>query len=246
MPSAGLSRMAGMPASLPAALDDGQNQFAILVAEGHLRAQQVGSAQVAAAEVRAVATRAADAIQRFAARDLGRVAGRPLLAGNQSTRAAPSCSASALRRCFLRREASRHGKRQSEQSCGYLDPHPSPLRQIPNRVRCIPTEPNFCIVRLFREAAHLAYAPWGQTGAGSHYEGKPHLWGMKIGARVAVNPVTDGAGSGFRKDGGTHASLVCHRGRLAFSRESPGLRRSSRGDNCETMLAIGAGRLIWA
>ena len=33
---------------------------------------------------------------------------------------------------------------------------------------------------------------------------------MKIGGRVAVNPVTDGAGSGFRKDGGTHASLVCH------------------------------------
>ena len=28
---------------------------------------------------------------------------------------------------------------------------------------------------------------------------------------MAVNPVTDGAGSGFRKDGGTHASLVCHR-----------------------------------
>ena len=36
-----------------------------------------------------------------------------------------------------------------------------------------------------------------------------------------MNPVTDGAGSGFRKDGGTHASLVCHRGGLAFSRESP-------------------------
>ena len=49
-----------------------------------------------------------------------------------------------------------------------------------------------------------------------------HISGGQTGAaNFPVNPVTDGAGSGFRKDGGTHASLVCHRGRLAFSRESP-------------------------
>ena len=50
---------------------------------------------------------------------------------------------------------------------------------------------------------------------------KSLIRGNENRGRVAVNPVTDGAGSGFRKDGGTHASLVCHRGRLAFSRESP-------------------------
>ena len=46
---------------------------------------------------------------------------------------------------------------------------------------------------------------------------------------MAVNPVTDGAGSGFRKGGGTHASPVCHRGRLAFSRESPVEHQTSCG-----------------
>ena len=50
---------------------------------------------------------------------------------------------------------------------------------------------------------------------------KSLIRGYENRGRGAVNPVTDGAGSGFRKDGGTHASLVCHRGRLAFSRESP-------------------------
>ena len=35
---------------------------------------------------------------------------------------------------------------------------------------------------------------------------------------MAVSPVTDGAGGGFRKDGGTHASLVCHWGGSHFRR----------------------------
>ncbi len=126
--------MAGMPASLPAALNDGDDEFAIAIAEGDLRAQEVGTADVAAAEIGAVAAGAADAVQRLAARDLHGVAGRPLLAGHEASggaaRAGCGRSASGLagRRCVLRRETRRHGKRQSKQSSDHLDPHRLPLK----------------------------------------------------------------------------------------------------------------------
>ena len=76
--------MAGMPWVLPAALNDGDNQFALLIAESNLRPEQVGSAEVAAAEIGAVAAVAIDSVQGFAARDLRGVAWRPLLSGNES------------------------------------------------------------------------------------------------------------------------------------------------------------------
>ena len=75
-------------------------------------------------------------------------------------------------------------------------------------------------------------SPWANRGRTADFrQNAPEIHVSRIMRRslirgdenrggVAVNPVTDGAGSGFRKDGGTHASLVCHRGRLAFSRES--------------------------
>jgi hypothetical protein len=48
--------------ALAAALNDGENQFAILIAQGELRPQQVGSAQIAATEVRTVTAGAVDAV----------------------------------------------------------------------------------------------------------------------------------------------------------------------------------------
>src|SRR5579863_6734940 len=78
----------GHPRVLTGALDDGDNQFAILVAESHLRAQQVGTAQIAASQIRAVTTGATYAVQRLAALNLHGVARRTLLAGNQSSRPA--------------------------------------------------------------------------------------------------------------------------------------------------------------
>ena len=122
---------------LTAALNDRDDRLAVAVAQGNLRSQQVGSANVAASQVRAVTAGATDAVQRLPARDLRRVARRPLLSGNE-----PSAAPSALcgRRWPLRREH-RHGKCQSEQSCACLDPHPSPHR-------------NLRIVRLFRALAH--------------------------------------------------------------------------------------------
>ena len=52
----------GHALGLAAALDDGDNQFAVQIAEGELRAEQVGSAEIAAAEVGSVAAVAIDAI----------------------------------------------------------------------------------------------------------------------------------------------------------------------------------------
>ena len=61
--------------------DDGTDQLAILVAEHDLRAEQIRSALIAAAQVDSVAARAVDLIQGLAARDERRVAGRALLRG---------------------------------------------------------------------------------------------------------------------------------------------------------------------
>ena len=162
--------MAGMPASLPAALNDGDDQFAIAVAEGDLRTQEVGPADVTAAEVRAVAAGATDAVERLAARDLHGVAGRPLLArheasGAASARCCSSASGLAGRRCFLRRETRRHGKRQSKQSSDHLDPHRLPLKKpIYECAASLPVASgrsagaNLCIVRLFGRAVQRRWS----------------------------------------------------------------------------------------
>ena len=95
-----------------------------LVAQRGLGAQQVGSAHVAAAQVGAMASPATDAVERFAARDLRRVAGRALLSRNESAgplpaaaRASPrspalaGCRAGRLAR-FLRRRDTCHQEHQ--------------------------------------------------------------------------------------------------------------------------------------
>jgi hypothetical protein len=69
-------------------LDYRYDLFAVLIAEGELRAEQVGSAHVAAAEVGAVAAAAGDAIDAVAAGDFGRVAWRSLLSGDEATHSA--------------------------------------------------------------------------------------------------------------------------------------------------------------
>ena len=65
----------------PAAADDRQQQFAVLVVQHDVGSQQIRSAHVAAAKVRAVAGAARDAVDLLAALDHGRVVGRPQLRG---------------------------------------------------------------------------------------------------------------------------------------------------------------------
>ena len=61
------------------ALDDRQDQFAGLIVEHELRSQKVGTAELAAPRVNAVAGAADGGIQRFTALDQRRISGRPLL-----------------------------------------------------------------------------------------------------------------------------------------------------------------------
>ena len=70
--SLGLIGIAGMPDVLPAAVDDRDDHFAVLVAERDLRTQQIRAAHVAAAQVGAVAAGATDAVKRLAAFDSAR------------------------------------------------------------------------------------------------------------------------------------------------------------------------------
>src|ERR1700691_5490959 len=53
-------RYRGHTGVLSAALDDGNKQFTVLIAEGQLRSQQIGTTQIAASKIRAVATGAGD------------------------------------------------------------------------------------------------------------------------------------------------------------------------------------------
>ena len=76
--------MAGIPELCRLPLNDGNDQFAIAIAERHLRPQQIRSAHVPAAQVRAMAGSAGDAVKLVPAFDLSRVAGRPLLSRNES------------------------------------------------------------------------------------------------------------------------------------------------------------------
>ena len=62
-----------------AAADDRQDQFALLIVEHELRSKQVRSAQLAAAQVDAVAGAAGDRIERLPALDERRIARRTLL-----------------------------------------------------------------------------------------------------------------------------------------------------------------------
>ena len=110
--------IAGMPASLPAALNDRDDQFAVLIAQRNLRSQQVRSAHVAAAQVRAVTAPAIDAEQRLPACDLRGIARRTLLPGNKSSHFMSGgciCSSRVRRLVTLRRRRlSRggHGRRR--------------------------------------------------------------------------------------------------------------------------------------
>src|SRR5205085_10862133 len=104
---------------LPAALDDGNNQFAIAIAQRHLRSQQVGPTEIASSQICAVAACATDAVQCFPACDLHGVARRPLLPRNKSPR--PTC---APRRCSLCRRVSCAGYNNQNDRCQtLLDPH---------------------------------------------------------------------------------------------------------------------------
>ncbi len=109
---------------LTAALDDGNDQFAILVAQRDLGAEQVGSAHIAAAEIGAMTAGTTDAVQRLAASDLRGVARRPLLSRNESTGTAatggpaPACRRGSGLGWFLCADTSRRVDHQSEQSRG--------------------------------------------------------------------------------------------------------------------------------
>jgi hypothetical protein len=61
-----------------------------VIAQRHLRSQQIRSAHIAAAQVGTVAASAVDAIQSLAAFDLRRVFGTPLLAGHKTAAATPT------------------------------------------------------------------------------------------------------------------------------------------------------------
>ena len=73
---------------LPTVLDDRHNQLAVLIVEHQLRAQQVGSADVAAAKVAAMARPAVDLVEGLAARDRRGIGERALLRRERRTSAA--------------------------------------------------------------------------------------------------------------------------------------------------------------
>ena len=79
--------MAGIPPTLPAALDDRNDLLAVPVAERHLGAEQIRAADVAPAQVGAMAAGTADAVERLAALDPRRVFGRALLSRNEAAAA---------------------------------------------------------------------------------------------------------------------------------------------------------------
>src|SRR5206468_7952666 len=85
----------GHASVLAAAAHDRKNQFARLVAEHDLGAEQIRSAQLAAAQVGAVARAAVDVVRGFPARDDRRIAGRPLLRWEFSAPAAATLALTA-------------------------------------------------------------------------------------------------------------------------------------------------------
>jgi hypothetical protein len=75
----------GHASGLQAALNHGDNLFALLIAQRKLRAKQVGSANVAAAKVSAMAGAARDSINGLAAFHLCGIFGRALLSGYKAS-----------------------------------------------------------------------------------------------------------------------------------------------------------------
>jgi len=65
--SAGVMLMGGHPGRLPRALNNRENQFAILIAQHNLRAQKIRAAEIAAPQIGAMAALATDAVKCFAA-----------------------------------------------------------------------------------------------------------------------------------------------------------------------------------
>lgn len=70
---------------LTRALDDGQDFLAVLIGERDLRAEQVGSAHIAATKVGSVTDGAIDSINGFAARDFSGIFRGAVLSGDEST-----------------------------------------------------------------------------------------------------------------------------------------------------------------
>jgi hypothetical protein len=83
-------------ATLTTAGDDGHNLFAVLIQEGGLGAEQIRTTHVAAAQVGAVATRAADSVDGLPSRDLHRVARWTLLPGYEAPGATSSAAPPSL------------------------------------------------------------------------------------------------------------------------------------------------------
>ena len=81
--ASGSAGIGGMPGVLTAVLDDRHDQLAVLIVEHHLRAQQVGPADVAAAKVAAMARAAVDLVQGLAAGDRLLIGQRALLRGER-------------------------------------------------------------------------------------------------------------------------------------------------------------------
>ena len=104
---------------LPAVLDDGHDQLAVLIVEHQLRAQQVGSADVAAAKVGAMAGAAVDLVEGLAARDRGGIGERALLRRERRTSAASPLAGwltaarrrTGRRRCLRRASGRSRGRR---------------------------------------------------------------------------------------------------------------------------------------
>ena len=81
--------MAGMPELCRLPWMIGSDLFAVLVAERDLGAEQIRSADVAAAQVGAVAAGAADAVERLAAFDLAGSSGGRCCPGTKPPRPPP-------------------------------------------------------------------------------------------------------------------------------------------------------------
>ena len=70
--------------ALTASLNNGEDQFALLIAQRDLGAQKIRAAHVSTAEIRSVADGAVDAVKGFSTLDLNGIAGLSVLPGDEA------------------------------------------------------------------------------------------------------------------------------------------------------------------
>src|ERR1051326_4642017 len=100
------------PRARTAPLNDRHDHFPIAIAQRHLRPQQIRSPDIAAAQIRAVAARAADPIQRLPARHHRRIRRHARLPRHKSTAPLPAPARRGRRR-LLRKHTDRRQHPQS-------------------------------------------------------------------------------------------------------------------------------------